>query len=409
MRRQAITNLAVAAAATIAAIYAADLLLAWFPLPTPVEQRHARRERVARAAHVAVDNRSKANVVADLRRRGIDAWPALPGAAARDSVGSDSSLLPLGGISGVISVHCNELGQFVIYRADERGLTNPPGVWGVPRLDVALVGDSYVQGFCVPTTAAFPALIRARYPATVADGMAGSGPLVELGLLREYALPLRPRHVVWFYYESNDLVDLDAERGVLVLRRYLEPGFTQRLAARQDEVDARLRAFVDSGGRADSLSRARVRPPSMLGRLRKTVTLWHLREAVRTLRGSKPPRCCDLELFARVMRAAVVETRAAGGDFAFVYMPSQLSMVGSREARVPPWTLGDSVRTLMRGMNVPVLDLSDSLRRYGPVDSLYPYVESHLSRLGNRIVGDIILRYLARADSARPPVSAAVR
>ncbi len=201
-------NLGVAVAATVAALYAAEVFLTVRPLPTPAERLMDRRVRIAGAHQMAADSRTSRQVVRDLRRSGIDAWPVLSGAMAlqyRMQLEGDAPLQPLAGISGVISPLCNENGPWVMVRADEHGFSNPPGQWSLARADVALIGDSYVQGLCVEPSASFPSLIRARYPATIVAGIANVGPLSELAFLREYVAPLRPRVVLWFYYEGNDL------------------------------------------------------------------------------------------------------------------------------------------------------------------------------------------------------------
>ena len=60
----------------------------------------------------------------------------------------------------------------------------------------------------MPADRTFVALIRQRHPATRNFGMAGDGPLLMLATLQEYVSPLKPRIVLWFYFEGNDLIDL---------------------------------------------------------------------------------------------------------------------------------------------------------------------------------------------------------
>ena len=45
---------------------------------------------------------------------------------------------PLGGVSNVETlITSNEDGRYESFRADGHGFNNPPGVWDLPRLDVA--------------------------------------------------------------------------------------------------------------------------------------------------------------------------------------------------------------------------------------------------------------------------------
>ena len=61
--------------------------------------------------------------------------------------------------------------------------------------------------------------------------------MFELATLEEYLQPLHPKIVLWFYYEGNDLIDLQKERKNKLLMRYLNGNFSQNLIALQSEID----------------------------------------------------------------------------------------------------------------------------------------------------------------------------
>lgn len=48
--------------------------------------------------------------------------------------------------------------------------------------------------------------------------------LFGLASLVEYGPILRPKLVAWFFYEGNDLIDLELERRSPLLMRYLQEG-----------------------------------------------------------------------------------------------------------------------------------------------------------------------------------------
>ena len=95
------------------------------------------------------------------------------------------------------TVHCNESGQYTIYDADEHGFNNPRGLHGQGPLQVALLGDSFTHGSCVPREASVAGHVRAAFPATLNLGIDDTGPLHQLGIFREYAVSLQPQFVVW--------------------------------------------------------------------------------------------------------------------------------------------------------------------------------------------------------------------
>src|SRR5690606_10061137 len=152
-----------------------------------------------------------------------------------------------GSLSGRTNVFCNEDGTWGIYETDELGFNNPRGTFSAKKIDVVAIGDSFAQGACVGAGEDISSQLRIlREGETIVNlGAYGSGPLLELAILKEYARPLRPRAVLWMFFEHNDLT----ERGVLsevtspTLMRYLEePGFSQGLFRRQPEIDSLLSA-----------------------------------------------------------------------------------------------------------------------------------------------------------------------
>ena len=67
--------------------------------------------------------------------------------------------------------------------------------------------------------------------------MAGNGPLMMLATLKEHLPRISAGIVLWFYYEGNDLVDLQTERKSALLASYLRSDFSQPDLARQRDID----------------------------------------------------------------------------------------------------------------------------------------------------------------------------
>ncbi len=88
------------------------------------------------------------------------------------------------------------------------------------RADVVLIGDSYVEGWYVSDHETSAAVLEQRLDRPVSNlGVSGFGTLQQLVVLRRYALPQRPKLVVWFFFEGNDLYDDQEFENMLV---YLE-------------------------------------------------------------------------------------------------------------------------------------------------------------------------------------------
>ena len=359
-------------------LYAAEAFLRWRIV-----------SQVARAANRLgrpFDPRSRLEVLRDLRREGKEAWPMMfvsPLVQGNEEL----PLLPLGGISGVLTVHCNEIGTTLVYPSDEHGFLNPPGMWGPEPPDVALLGDSFAHGNCVGTEENAAARIRREFPRTLNLGIEAFGPLLELATLKEYLAPLRPRRVVWLYYEGNDLIsDLNHEKARGQLLQYLEPDRVQHLAARQEEVDRFWKEkFTEL--------MARHREQRAWGRWKTYLVAW---SRLRTLRAriglqasARRPNYpgADLVLFGRTLESARDTTRGWGGELYFAYIPTE-NAVRKRRPGAGQEELRGAVLDLVRNLGIPAIDLLPVLQSVKDTDSLYAFPGAHLTPKGYALLGD---------------------
>jgi hypothetical protein len=68
--------------------------------------------------------------------------------------------------------------------------------------------------------------------------------LLELAGLEEYAKFRKPEIVFFFYFEGDDLYDLEKHKSSPTLMSYLQPEFSQNLINRQKEIDRRLGRYI---------------------------------------------------------------------------------------------------------------------------------------------------------------------
>jgi hypothetical protein len=89
---------------------------------------------------------------------------------------------------------------------DQNGFRNEVNL---ESADIAVIGDSLVEAMTVPTAQIMTSRLADLQGKVVANlGQSNYGPREELIVLRRYALPLRPRTVLWMFYEGNDLQDV---------------------------------------------------------------------------------------------------------------------------------------------------------------------------------------------------------
>jgi hypothetical protein len=357
------TKILTIAVAAIVAVYVSEAFLFWDPL-----------ELLGPHPRKGFDQREYVDVVRDLRAKGVSAYHVV---AVFNWIASPPELqgtpiVPLAGVPRALTVMCNEAGTYVTYESDRFGFNNPDRQWDMPP-QLALVGDSFVEGWCVPREESFAGRIRETVPATLSVGYTGHGPLAELGTIREFVEPGHPAHVFWFFYEGNDLTtDLPREMKSAILRRYLEPGFSQQLEQHEAVLGEEMRRRYDS-----KLAHEPVAAPSspVMG-IVKLRSLRSLVDSVR-VRHDLPVESGDqLPLLRHILGEAKQTVEGWGGSLHFVYLPDLPLVVGeSNRAN------HDRVLALAAELGLDIVDLLPDFEKHPSPRSLFPYEEGrHLVR-----------------------------
>jgi hypothetical protein len=410
-RKPFIAALAVVA---IIGVYATDFLLgsaslAWSVTPVWNFDRSSPRgmrevAALARSFGVEIDSRNRDERVNAFKSSGVDAVPAL---MLADILTSDPTLrmwhanagqemLPLGGISRTTTVLCNETGQFVTYSSDEHGFRNPAGVWTSAGVDLAALGQSLTQGYCVPDGKGFVDLLRPRYPVTLNLGTSGQSSLLQLAAIKEYLQTLRPKTLLWFYTEGIDLPDLHEESSHPLLLRYLEPAFSQNLVDRQSQIDNALRHFQSDQSARSSLSASGSGIYTLPQLSLDILKLPHLRYKLDLMFGSNgidTRAWSTLDLFRETLRQARMVTSSWGGRLYFVYLPNWTRY---RNGATVPEREHAAVLKVVDALQIPVIDIAPAFSSHPDPLSLFPFRRfGHYNETGNKIVAATVLKSLS--------------
>jgi hypothetical protein len=354
-------------------------------------QQFVSRERAALEQGIAYDERVRAEVVRDLRSRGVDAVPGFPqGIGWNPAVTGairERGLLPLSNVSNAHVVECNEGTGYLQFQSDEFGFNNPPGLAAGP-VDVAVLGESLALGHCVAPSTSAVALVRARFPRTANFGVTGSRVLSQLGVFREYVEPLEPRIVVWFVH--TNFADPREETSQPVLMSYLNnSAFSQRLRQRQVEIDSFLRELVvpltlQRGERLrDELDRADAFPVDRVVKLAEVRSLVDFGPA-----SHRPIAEPDLSHFKRAVDLVVDTARGWNGSVILVILPSyELVMEGPQDvARY------EAILHTIDPSSVGVVDGAALFAAHPDVRSLFTLgIDNHPSEQGHALLADAVV------------------
>ena len=434
-------NLAIFCLSCAASLYGAEIFLHLLDLdqPKPIWlflERASKEEKPKAAAKIAqefgvkFDIRDRLEVIADLRKQGIEAIPAiLPRSLLqrkqRKEIRESSDppvlmhggmqsvidihgeeMIPLGGVANKVTLVCNESGPWITYMSDEHGFNNPAGSWQSGQLDVAALGDSFTQGYCVPPDKSFVGLIRQAYPATLNLGMAANGPLYMLATLQEYLPFYRPKVVLWFYYEGNDLAELQIEKNSGLLMGYLRNGLTQGLLRRQNDIDQVLMDYIEREAAKKASQQAPT--PDRVSKLLEIVKMSMLRNRLRLVYGETPEESVlssevqqggGMDLFREVLSRAKADVSGWGGTLYFVYLPGWGRYGGEPEIGAGQRA---QVLTSVKNLGIPVIDIYSAFEAQGDPMPFFPFRgPGHYNEKGHRVVGREIVKTISSNDFIR--------
>lgn len=357
------------------------------------------RAKIARSQGAEYDARSKARFIEETGRAGESVAPAATPTFWVDPDGialNGRQVFPLAGLSRRDQVMCNESGRWIKFQSDRYGFNNPDGIWDKP-LQTVLIGDSFVHGVCVDRNGDIAGSLRKGGWSTVNLGMTGNGPLLELATLVEYGRKLKPKLVLWFYYEENDMPDLRHETGSPTLMRYLrDESFSQQLISRQAEIDPAIEHFITS---------SRPTATSAVRKLQWVQSFLRMDFFGGWLFNSSNPLSAnrlfsaddyraELLLFGEILKRARLETENWGGKLVFVYLPrwSRYAYRESDEAN-----LRQQVQAAAEKAGLPVFDFHTSLSAQPDPLAYFPFrIDGHYTPEGHDLLARDLKAWMAR-------------
>ncbi len=398
-------NIALLLLSIVVIIYAVELYLSFkllIYLKNNPDENPQSRIKFADAHGIAFDRRSLFQVVMDLRASGIVAYPAANphNYIYPDGLNSQKAkVYPLGSMSDKTIVYCNEDGEYLINKSDEHGFDNPEGLYCKGCTDIVLIGDSFAHGHCVKSEENIAGWLRKSGKKVLNLGRGANGPLIELATMQEYAKPLRPKFVFWFYYEGNDQVDLKEEKKSSLLMKYMDGNYSQDLIDKQELIDSLIIEHVEnkiSSRKRDDKSNDKISKPDSNFSFLQIAKLSQLRERFREIEECFAPTD---PLFEDILAEAKGRVNAWGGRLYFVYLPS-IDRYLNESNRCTKYGYSmhrEKILSIAKDQGLPVIDIQELLSSHPDVYSLFPFglkFRGHFNTEGYRLVAQRLITRL---------------
>ncbi len=346
-----------------------------------------------------IDPRTKYEVLVELSDSRV--VPSMSPKYFLRSANNIKNFAPMAGISHKKTVMCKENGPWIIYDSDRYGFNNYDKIWNNDNLFSYVIGDSFAYGACVNQNETISAKLGKYGYNSINLAYSGNGPLYMLGSLKEYYKLKKVNYVLWFYYEGNDLIDLQAELGYenFNLQKYLDDEFSQNLIKKQNFINEQLTKFYLNEQKKrleinSKIKKERIKKYGYSGRasnfdFKRFLKLYE----IRVILGIAEYRVSDKtkETFFEIVSNAKNFAEKNNSKFIFIYLP--------RYAKNMKYSNNYQKNEIINGLkmlDIPVLDIHEKIfKKHSDPLSLFPFrKKGHYNKEGYDLVSREVLKFL---------------
>ena len=285
---------------------------------------------------------------------------------------------------------CNENNFWLVQNTDKYGFINRDEDWDRQN-DIIFVGDSYAQGQCVKNNENFKYLFEKENINILNLGIGGSGTLITNAIYREYS-QRDVKTIIWFFYEGNDLIELEDEISNVFLRKYLDNKlFKHNLLKKNKELDLFLEDY-----HKESISNSK-----------KHIAEWELsifklnKLRIQFYRGleymfSKNDNMIyqgNLENFVRIFEIFYSEIKSNNQELYFVYLPELARYLDEKNNYIRDFQKSKIKNLITKEyVDVKFIDVhQDIFSKSDDFTELFPKSGGHYSAKGYKLITKHIL------------------
>ena len=351
------------------------------------------RIKIAKEKNINFDKRSKYQVIQSMIDSGKKSYLKYEPYMTVEYDGNglnykNEKIFPLTGISNIYTTLSNETGTYPIILTDDYGFNNTVKL--EKEMEYALIGDSFTEGYSVEQNENISAFMRKNKIEVYNFGIGGSGPLVHLGVFREYVQKVKPKKVIWLFYEGNDIFpDIYRESKSQFLMKYLnDSNFQQNLINNQAKINSALSIFIEKRTndyfllnnpyiRIIKLNNIR---ELLLSNIKKNYT--NNVSLEQKTNGLK-----ELEILKKILENVDKSISSWNGKFYFLYLPSYNSILSNEEN-----IHKKEIFQFLKKLNIQFYDLENEIfNKYDDRISLFPFrLNGHYNKQAYKHIANFI-------------------
>jgi len=305
---------------------------------------------------------------------------------------TDKNIFPLSLPSKTKVIHCNEGGFWATHHSDRYGFNNPDDIWDYNKIDLVLVGDSFVRSACVNENDSLSVNLKKLSNLNVLNlSKDDTGTLHQFAILREYFPEKKVKKLIWVYYE-NDIANLGNELNNKILKKYFtDKNFSQNLVNKQNIInklyyDQQLK-LIEIWNKNPSLVRFNA---SLNNDRFSYLKLYTVRNIIRERFFEKKKETImpdDMyENFKIIIHNVNSQLKEKNIKFYFVYLSARFNYAQNFE----PESYFKIIK-IIKDLDIPLINIHESLKEHPDPLSLFPFRRQlHYNEKGYKFVAEKI-------------------
>ena len=372
------------------------------------------RNKAAQKLGLNFDKRTKFQVYQYLKSKGEDVVPTIPPNdyfINYNEFFNEKNEFAISGVSNKKTVFCNEGGKMITYKSDRYGFRNKDSLWNKKNIEWVILGDSLIHGACVGEGAGIHERIIFYTNENLLNlGYQGHGPLMQLAALKEYGEIKKPKNIIWFYSEANDLDNIIYEMKQKKLKKYLSDNnnYTQNLINKQDLIDKQHTGLIEiiyKNSAYDSQTRQMISNNGIFFKIKAIVKLYKLREFISfflprefALVRKQFTTLNVFDAYQQVLQEASNLVKNWGGNIYFIYYP-HASRFHDSGFKTYSMTQKNKMINIAENVGVKIIDLQNAFDEVNDKKSLYPLrIFGHPNEKGYDMVANFIVKKVNKID-----------
>ena len=335
---------------------------------------------------------------------------------------NEKEIFPLSNIPNKKTIGCNENNYYSSYKTDRYGFRNSLDNWDSESIDILILGDSFAHGACVNNQDTIAGnlkkLIKSKSITNLAQG--GTGPLIQYATFREYGKDLRPKQILWFYYEGNDIINLNAEFENQILKKYiLDKNFSQklkdktlqttRLIKKRIKYDNTDKSFQTNMAKMTFngtffnnqrindiklekiVAKTKIIKKPLSEQIKKFIKLYNVRNLIFHHNDYTKTLNFNEKIYNKIVNDLSEFAKKNNSELIFIYLPtfnrySNMSIINSYNSNKK------KVLSIIKKNNVQIVDLDKELFSKENVDALFSFTSQHYSEYGYLRIAELIFK-----------------